>query len=154
VGIGFGISFQNFDTPIDLDPAYGFDVWGGYRFDENFAAELQLEYLNGFKSASVAPLKLSFQGITWTANVKGYLLTGRWQPFALVGIGLQWAQFRESVFNINTTSTSFAARLGGGLDFYITETLALNVNGAYIQSTDEFEGADYGNLVIGAQYRF
>ena len=146
-GVGFAVGFDNFDAgPFRFDPAYGFDVWGGYRFHPNFSGELQLEYLNGF--TLLGPIK--FQAITFTGNLKAYLLTGRWQPFALVGLGLGWQE--ENFTSIG--ATGFAARFGGGLDYYLTEKLSLDINAAYILQTGSLSGSDYTSLVIGAQYRF
>jgi hypothetical protein len=155
-GLGFAIGFENFDTfgvPLDFDPAYGFDAWAGHRFHPNLAGELQIEYVNGFDIQGIAPAEAKLQGITFTGNLKAYLLTGRWQPFGLVGIGLGW-QEAESTFAPTVGFTGFAARFGGGLDFYVNQAFALNINAGYILQTGDLDGADYVSLVIGGQYRF
>ena len=50
--------------------------------------------------------------------------------------------------------TAFTARFGGGLDFYLTESLALDISAAYNLQTGDLTGGDYTSLVIGAQYHF
>jgi len=157
VGIGFGIGFENFDDDgmdLDIDPAYGFDAWGGYRFHPNFAGEFQIEYLNGFEVDNIDPFEVKAQLVTFTANAKGYLLTGRWQPFALVGVGMCWQEAWDDFTGESVDETAFAARFGGGIDFYLTESIALNVNSAYVLPTGDLDGGDYISLVVGAQFRF
>jgi hypothetical protein len=63
-GIGAGFGFQNFDgaSGVSIDPGYGFDAWGGYRINKWLAAELQLEYLTGFK---VFGVDIGFNGVTF-----------------------------------------------------------------------------------------
>ena len=54
LGAGAAFAWDDFDRGSrfepDLDMAFGFDAWGGYRFLSFLAAELQLEYLDGFDS--------------------------------------------------------------------------------------------------------
>lgn len=64
---------------IDVDPAPGVNGHLGYRFHPNFAAEAEVEYISpadidGTFVASGAEVEYS---VTAMANVKGYMLTGR-----------------------------------------------------------------------------
>lgn len=157
VGLGFALGTENFDDDgldLDYNPAYGFNVWGGYRFHPNFAGELQLEYLNGFELQGLSPLDVSSEIVTFTGNLKAYLLTGRWQPFALVGVGVNWHELDDGFTGVSEDWTDFAARFGGGIDCYLTESISLGVNAAYILPTGDLDGADYISVVAGAQYRF
>jgi opacity protein-like surface antigen len=139
----FGVSLSGFDTGV------GFDVWGGYRFHPNFAAELELGYVD---RVNLGPLDTSL--LTFTGNLKGYLTRGRVQPFALVGIGVTRVGFGP------VSESAFGARFGGGIDYYLSENVSLGATASYVLATgdlDPFLGVvsfDYVSLVMGAQYRF
>lgn len=147
-GLGVAFAWDNFNTPIDFDPAYGFDAWGGYRFLPFMAAELQIEYLNGFDF-----IVTDAEAVTFTGNLKAYLPLGRVQPFVLAGIGLGYV--KNSVAGIKIASdTAFAARFGGGIDFWLTESWALQASTSYVLQTGDLDGLDYVSLLLGAQFRF
>ena len=163
VGLGFAMGFENFSGLgigdfVSFDPAYGFDAWGGYRFHPNFSTELQLEYLNGYHTDVFAPLSASGQSVTFTGNLKYYILTGRIQPFLLAGVGLGWQSFDlNGVGNLESAS-GLAGRLGGGLDFYLTENIALQASTSYVFVRYGLnllgQQGDYVSLNLGAQFRF
>jgi hypothetical protein len=76
VGIGAAYAWDQFDSFGSLDPdmAIGFDAWGGYRFVSYLAAELQLEYLNGFDVqipgfGFFSGGKLEGEAVTFTGNL-------------------------------------------------------------------------------------
>ena len=149
LGAGLALGWENFDgSPSGFDTGVGFDVWGGYRFHPNFAGELELEYVDrvnsGLRDTSL---------LTFTGNLKAYLTRGRVQPFVLVGIGVTrvGAGFAGSGLG---SESSFGARFGGGLDFYLTENISLGATASYVLATRDIDGLDYVSLVMGAQYRF
>ena len=148
VGTGLALGFDNFDGVgnLDLSTGVGFDIWGGFRIIPNLAVEAQLEYID---RVNIGPLELDV--FTFTANVKGYLLTGRIQPFLLAGIG-------ASVWDANAFSSAsgFSARFGGGVDFYLSERFdfALQMSTSYVVTTGDIDGLDYVSLIFGAQYLF
>ena len=86
---------------------------------------------------------------TFTFNAKGHVPLGRFQPYAMLGIG-------GSVWDSNVTNSDsgFAARFGFGLDYYLTQNWALNTGWSYVTVTGDIDGLDYHNLMFGAQYRF
>jgi len=153
IGIGLGLGFENFDDlgGLDIDTGIGVDVWGGYRFLPNFAAEAQVEYLDRFDTG---PLEAS--ALTFTANLKGYALTGRLQPYALVGIGLTRAEAKISspFLSASASDTGFSARFGGGADFFLTERSSFGVAASYVLTTGSIDGFDYISLLFGFQHRF
>jgi opacity protein-like surface antigen len=150
-GIGAGFGFDNFDGfgGIDIDAAFGLDAWGGYQFNKWIATELQLEYLNGFDIAFIEG-----QAVTFGANLKVFplasVLTDCIQPFVMAGPGFTWMQFDAGVGN----DLEFSARFGGGIDFYITDNVALQVSSSYVLTTGVLDGLDYISLVAGVQYKF
>lgn len=168
VGIGLGLGYENYhtDAPItDPSAGYGFDAWGGYRWFSWLATELQLEYLNGFNFRFNAPPEpgIGFEGeqVTFTGNVKVYPpMNWRIQPFALAGVGLGYTKFERTVADWKESDTGLAARFGGGVDFWVTENVALNANASYILQREQDDllssdnNLDYISVVIGAQMRF
>ncbi len=169
LGVGAAFAWDNFDRLGRLDPdmAYGIDAWGGYRFLSFLAAELQVEYLNGFDDhyeinllpdiingspLLLARVEVEGEVVTFTGNLKAYLPLGRFQPFVLAGVGqghveldYGWREFSE---------TAFAARFGGGFDLYVTDALALQLSSSYVLQTGDLDGLDYVSLIAGLQYRF
>ncbi len=159
VGAGLGLGFEQFDGfgGLDVDTGIGFDGWTGYRITPNFAAEIQLEYLDRFDfSADLgAPFGVvDFEGnfLTFTGNLKAYLMTGRVQPFAVVGIGVLRAELEA--LGVSVSDTGFAARFGGGIDFYTSPNFSLGTTASYVLATGAVDGADYVSLVLGFQYRY
>ena len=157
LGIGVGFGFDNFDDGVlgfDHDPAYGFDFWVGYRVYRHVAVETQLEYLNGFKVDLQDLSVLKFQALTGIVNLKGYALTGRIQPFAVFGFGLGWGKVESNLVPVSEDELDIVVRLGGGLDYYLTEHIAIQTTAAYVFATGGLDGMDYVSLLLGAQYRF
>jgi opacity protein-like surface antigen len=167
LGVGAAFAWDNFDNIGRLDPdmAYGFNAWGGYRFLSYLAAELQIEYVNGFDDQAEiwirdifpSPLLLDRsdaegEAVTFTGNLKAYLPLGRFQPFVLAGVGLGYVEF--DLGRRKSSDTDFAARFGGGIDFYVTEALALQISSSYVLQTGDLNGFDYVSLIAGLQYRF
>jgi hypothetical protein len=153
LGAGFALGINNFDKPsnINVDAGFGFDAWGGYRFHPYLAAELQVEYLNGFEFDVQGP-NPSGQAVTFTGNLKVYVLKGRAQPFLLAGAGLGWEEFELD--GRKEGETAFAARFGGGFDYYFSENWVLQFAPTYVLQTGDLEGGDYISITLGAQYRF
>jgi opacity protein-like surface antigen len=135
--------------PGSFDTGVGFDAWGGYRFHPNFAGELELEYVDRVNNGALA---LDTNLLTFTGNLKAYLATGRVQPFALVGIGA--TRVGLAAGGGSASESAFGARFGGGLDFYVTEQIALQARASYVLATGDLDGFDYISLVMGAQFRF
>ncbi len=159
LGAGLGLGFEQFDGTggLDIDTGIGFDAWAGYRYGPHLAAELQLEYIDRLDfSADLGPPfgVVDFEGnfLTFTGNLKAYLLTGSVQPFAVVGIGVLRAELEA--LGISIVDTDFAARFGGGVDFYDSPNLSLGATASYVLTTGENDGLDYVSLVLGFQYRF
>jgi opacity protein-like surface antigen len=159
LGVGAAYAWDQFDAFGSLEPdiAVGVDAWGGYRFLSFLAAELQVEYLNGFDVHIPGifyypSTKIEAEAVTFTGNLKAYLPLGRFQPFIMSGVGL--GHFEFEVGRSENSETDFAARFGGGIDFYVTEALALQLSSSYVLQTGDLDGLDYVSLVAGLQYRF
>ncbi len=158
LGAGLGLGFEQFEDTggLDIDTGIGVDVWAGYRMIPNVAAELQLEYIDRLDS-SFGGVEFEGNVLTFTGNLKVYLTTGRVQPFAVVGIG--FLRLEVEALGVSESETDFAARLGGGVDFYISPNLSLGATASYVVTVSspsqvDNDGLDYVSLVLGVQYRF
>ena len=152
LGLGAGFGFENFDGTggLDIDEAFGFDIWVGYRFVPLFATEVQLEYLNGFDAAFI-----DGQAFAFTGNAKLFPLaevSDRVEPFLYAGIGVGWFEI-DGPFG-TADESDFIARFGGGIDLYLTESVAFQVSSSYVLTTGDLEDLDWISLVAGVQYRF
>jgi opacity protein-like surface antigen len=157
LGLGAGFGFENFDDTggLDIDDAYGFDVWGGYRFVPHVAAEAQLEYLNGF-DASIFGIDLDGQALAVTGNVKVFPfanLSDRVEPFLYAGMGVGWFEIDAGPLG-DTDEADFIGRFGGGIDLYLSQNVALQVSSSYVLTTGDLDGLDWVSLVAGLQFRF
>ena len=74
------------------------------------------------------------------------ILTGRWQPFVLGGIGWGKTDF----------SSHFAVRVGGGLDYMINEHLSAGIDATYVFLFDNgsSKGPNFGAIGLGVRYGF
>lgn len=104
----------------------------GYRAQDNFASELQFEF--------------SDLGDQWfvSFNAKVPLTTRRIQPFLGYGVGLASAFGTEDA----------AFRAGGGLDFFLTGSVALTVQGDYVRGLSDLEDLHYVSVTGGLRARF
>ncbi len=148
-GLGLGVAQFEGSGGVNFDTGVGFDLWGGYRFAPNLAAEMQLEYLNRFNSSFGGS---DFQGsvLAFTWNLKCYLETGWIQPFFLAGIGL----LRAELDGVLARDTDFAARFGGGVDFYTWSNTSLGLTASYVLATGDVDVFDYVSLILGVEHRF
>jgi opacity protein-like surface antigen len=157
VGGGVTYAFEQFPDHHDLavDDSPGFKVLGGYRVLPNLAAELDADYLHDFDVQVGGTDVAHIRGVATTLNGKGYLTTGRVQPYGVAGIGgLYVAGLDSSLHNILGVNGGFLTRVGGGLDLYATEHVVLNAEATYDLPTGRVSDLRFVPLTIGAQYRF
>jgi opacity protein-like surface antigen len=161
--------FQNVlgsEVNLSVDNSFGFNGRVGYRCHRRFSAEVQTEWLSGFDADLTQPnvdqlAKVSYEPVVVTANVKGYFLTGRYQPFLLIGAGAMTAdtKLRNPVGLAFTgldseSENAFAMRFGGGIDLYATENVALSLGIDYVFPFGKLDNLDYVTIGWGVQYRF
>ena len=88
-------------------------------------------------------------------NSKAYLLTGRIQPFLLVGAGFMHFDAKDALdLNLSVNGDAFAARFGGGLDVYLSPNVVIALDGSYVLPTGDADGLNYVSWSLGLQYRF
>ena len=170
---------------IDSD-TFGVSGRGGYRCHPYVSAELQFERLSDFDGAisenasgitnqgiidpadfaTARRFDLELESLVFTTNVKGHLLTGRYQPFVLLGVGFMRmeSKARDDGTLGNPTLglapqasdriVKVALRFGGGLDFYLTRNVVVSAEASYLMPTGKLDGLDYYSIGLGLQYRF
>lgn len=128
----------------------GYDIRGGYNFDKLFAVELQWQSLVNFSTNGTDPVttqKLpSLEARMLSLNGRVSPLTGRFQPYGLLGMG--WYNVQADRTSNSTHESAFAMRFGLGLMAYITERVGFALEAAYILPlTGTLAGGDSFELV-------
>ena len=107
-----------------------------------------------------------FRPNTLTGNVRLYLPTGRIQPYIVAGISAGFWDFDAGPNPAISDSShvGLAGRAGLGLDLYVTRNLALNLEGAGVFTTSNFDFSAnafdistqlyYFSASAGLMYRF
>jgi len=153
IAIGYGAS-------VEVESPLGLGVRAGYRFFPHLSAEAQFQW---FSKAIVELINnnddkfdaMKIEALTVTGNLKGYLLTGRVQPFVLAGVGLMHATSEDKVgIGIKPDGDSFAARFGGGVDLYVNRNFVIVVEGDYLLPTGKLNELKGVTWSVGLQYRF
>lgn len=158
--------YDSTDIEVKMDSqstSGGFSLVAGRRCNDRFSIEFDFESVDDFSGkvnrtdtgANLA--KLTFAPIVATVNLKGYLLTGRYQPYGLIGIGLM------SIDEVTTapdgaksqqTTGVLALRFGAGIDYYLTRNWLLTMELDYVYSATDIATLDYLSLGFGVGYRF
>ncbi len=146
------VPFQTTEGGVDIEP--GFGGRGGYRFHPHFSGEVQFEWLapRDIKRGGSNAAKL--KTVTATANAKGYLLTGRIQPYLLTGIGFMHSDLDGKTGLPKKQSDDFLARFGGGVELYINPETVLTLESNYMLPTGDASDLDHVLVSFGIQYRF
>jgi opacity protein-like surface antigen len=117
--------------------------------------------------------KINVELLNLTVNLKVPLLTGRIQPFALVGGGATFV-FRDNEFPkraiapgatssdpykfveyVDVRDTGAVFRLGGGIDAYVTENIYATLEYTWVAAQGEaMNDLRYHGLTAGVGYRF
>ena len=148
----------------EMDLAVGFSIYGGYRAHPNVALEAEFEMMpsTDLKLRSLDTTIAEVETWAFTGNAKFLALSGPVQPFLLVGLGVLHGEAREtSGLGLEDSAAVFAARLGGGVEAYFTESIVMSLRATYVLPTSDLElfGAgrlelDYVSFGGGLQYRF
>lgn len=138
---------------VDIDDPLGLNAQAGYRAHSNFAVEAEFEWLADAE-IEVAGIGtgIDLQSYVFTANAKGYILTGRIQPHLLVGVGAMASELDAA--GISEDESGFAARFGGGIDIYLSPNFYLDLGIDYVLPTGDVENLDFLSFGWGFGYRF
>lgn len=153
------------ETKASADDSWSINGHGGYRCHPRYSIAFSLEYFGGFDTQWTGVLGTGSDDIdifAATVDIKGYLLTGRYQPFLLLGGGTMTVQTKVT----NPTGiggspvvqsrdyTDFVFRFGGGIDLYATEHVVVNIGANYLLPLGEVSGVDMFTVGAGIEYRF
>lgn len=141
-------------TDVEVDPSVGLTARVGVRVTPNIAVEAHYEWMDDFETSVAGNEIADTQTQALTGDVKGYLATGRVQPYLMAGAGFLTAKSDDPRTNFQRTDTGFAARVGGGIEFYLTENVGLSVDTSYVLPTGDVKDLDYISAGAGVFFRF
>jgi len=175
-------SFEHFQETReqDFDNSWGLAVRGGYRVNDFLAVEGVLEFLSGYEVRIPledqgpivnATADLTIDGGNGGVNLKAYApWFGRLQPYALVGVGGQWARLRTTyptgyvcnpwywycsgTYTKLGNAGAFLSKFGGGVEFWLGDEFALVFDAAFNLPTGDLKDLRATNLTWGAVFRF
>ena len=145
VGAGGVYSVQMFDGNVNADNSSGFNVRTGFRLHPNFAMEALYEY---YAKWDTKPGDIS--GWSVSANLKGYLMTGRWQPYAVLGLGYLSMESDPG----SHEEGDFMMRFGGGFEFNLTKNWQIGPEVAYVLPFGDLDNFDFLTVSGGVRYSF
>jgi hypothetical protein len=169
VGVGFGgaayakveddledsLEAIGYAFSVDSQVPPGLDARAGYQFHPRIAAEVQLQWFAKALIKIEDTHALDLETLVFTGNAKGYLLTGRIQPFLLVGGGLMHYEVTDDLgLGLKVEGNAFAARFGGGVDIYLHRNFVFPLDASYVLPTGDADGLDQVSFSFGFQYRF
>lgn len=158
-------------SSLDVENSHGFHAAVGYRAHPRVALQARFEYLpssevRGTLAGSDVSL-IQMTNFNITADVKAFLLTGRFQPYGLIGIGVAHTTLEDDtgawIGGGTHGDAAIAGRFGGGIDVYVTRNIAVYGEGSYLLSdTLDFDIAgypvtqstEYGSVGGGLMFRF
>src|SRR5512145_1953826 len=127
----------------DVDEPLGLNARVGYRLHPHFSLEGEFEWLSDADLESDVGGDGEIESFVGTLNGKAYPLTGQIQPFAILGLGYM------EVDVDGESEGDFAARLGGGVDVYVTPNLVVNLGATYVTPADDLTVFDFVSIGWG-----
>jgi hypothetical protein len=145
LGGATAVEFFDGDGASGEEVGLGLNVRTGFRCSERESAELEFEWIEGFDGERPEDAAL------WvlTSNAKIALLTGRIQPFLLAGIGILHGDPAS-----RGPHTDLTGRLGGGVDVFVTQQLAVSLDASYVIPTGTVQQLDAVSIGWGLRYHF
>lgn len=118
----------------DLSNSGGYDIRAGYDVHDMVAVELHWQSLVSFSRDSVDPVTgnsdPSVEARMLSLNGRVSPLDGRFQPYALLGMG--WYNVQADRVPNTLHESSFAMRFGLGLATFITNNFGFTLEAGYI----------------------
>jgi len=162
---GFGLWTQQVDPTLDsgssIGPALNFQAL--YGLNNMIAAGLLLEWeRRGGGSSGDDFGTIGTVSLLPTIEVHPMRYRG-FDPYLTASLGVNFNSFGESATSPSASfSNTFAFRLGAGIDYMLTDRLALNTEMAWKRNrgTVEFVGAESAwdasslNFLFGVRYKF
>jgi hypothetical protein len=153
----YGVTYFSGEGPTrHVQNGWGFGANVGYRWRELWGAEIDIEVMDpGYRVNGEV-----FRNVGMTLYGKVYPLgllperenwLDRFQPYVRLGAGFQYYYTKQEQFS----EIGFAARVGGGTEFYLTRQLAITLDASYAYTTGPISGLNsWAFGLIGFQWRF
>jgi opacity protein-like surface antigen len=149
-------------TSATADDSWSVKGRGGYRCNPRFSVGATFEYFGGFDtdwSGAKGTGSDDIDVFAVTADIKGFLLTGRYQPYLLFGGGVMGASTKLSdparpQVTQSRDPKDFVFRFGGGFDFFATEHVVVNIDVNYLAPLGDISGIQIYTVGWGLEYRF
>jgi hypothetical protein len=134
----------------DVSKPIGLNVRLGGRA-RHLGAELQAEWLPAFEVRDPAFVNdVDYSMVSLSANLHLVILTGRVQPYLLLGGGYNFSRQEPA----DLTFGGWSLRGGGGLDIFLTRSLAVTGDVAYVLPTGDLTDFNYLAIGWGLKYVF
>jgi opacity protein-like surface antigen len=133
----------------------GFGARIGYRFLPWMSIEAQFVWIEEFKleDSSFGDAKLE-NATSGMLNAKFYILTGRIQPYGLIGTGVTRMRLKSDLTKEKEKETMVSVQGGFGTDFYLTDGFGLNFEVVYHRQFDDLDKFSMVNANFGIFIRF
>ena len=148
---------QLFDIRARAENSQGAFGSIGYHFAERFEVEVRFD---GFQDFDLSDSEYTgyFNGFAVTANGKLFILTGSFQPYVGLGIGalngkVGFTEIATGDFQ-SDRSTVATFRVSAGLDWYLTETIAITGDAALLLPGGSLSNFNFATLGGGLKLRF
>jgi hypothetical protein len=177
------VTYSGPDTVAKADDSWSVKGRGGYRCHSRYSVGATFEYFGGFDTEWLGTLGQGSDDIdifVTTVDIKGYLLTGRYQPYLLLGGGTMNVSTKVTNPNgingategpqppegdpplfptfgpviQNRSYTDFVFRFGGGFDVYATDNIVVNLDVNYLVPLGDVSGVGMYTVGGGIEYRF
>lgn len=181
LGVGVNYFVEDFtDTGVlDFGDTWGFNLRGGYRFNDYLAAEAVLEYANDYSAelTTAAGICCGYEDkvseTLWTldfaVNAKAILPLGRFEPYVSGGIGFlygnelaivdEWEENEVGdVVPTKLSATSdpvvFLGRVAVGVDVAVSESFGVFFETAYLMPTSDYSDNRSIGFTLGGRVTF
>jgi opacity protein-like surface antigen len=150
LGVGGLYALDNFDgIGMKTDSSGGYNIHVGYRFNPRVATDLHIERYQEFDAPTG-----EVNGWAVGLNARGYALTGKFQPFGLVGMNyLDLETTNSAAANVNKTDDGPALRFGIGMDWHATRRFVLTTDISYMLGLGEVSDYDIAVFSLGFLFR-
>lgn len=165
IGGGASYAWENFDTDnledaninVDVDDAWGINLFGGYRFTRNLALEGNFNWYDDFDlDATRGAIRVNAEVKIWTlmVDLKAMYPTydDKLVPYLRIGGGIMDAEI--DVGTIDDDESDFAWNLGGGLDYFVNDQISLGLDAKYVWGTGDLDELEYFVGTASVSYHF
>jgi len=133
----------------EVDDAWGFNLFAGYRFIKYFSLEVNHNWYDNFKiDTNFGSYDLNIFTLTLDAKAMFPLFENRIVPYIRLGGGLMHAELE------NEDQDEAAWNIGAGIDYFLNQNISIGIDGKYVRGTDDFNDIKYfvGSGVIGYHF--